>query len=134
MSRELTENPHVAGNVSDVDVALLVYNHWKGYNFDKVEMTNYTVLLQYPGNYTHPNQLQLRDSAGDVIYDAPIQQEKPLLPEERDPSVAPPFNAYSGTGNATVRNRCSLCPSKTGNNDYMGNSLVPRLFLLAYDL
>lgn len=104
MSRELTEKPHVAGNVSDVDVALLVYNRWKGYNFDKLEMTNYSVLLQYPGNYSHPNQLQLRNSEGDIIYDAPIQQEKPLLPEERNPSVAPPFNAYSGMGNATVSN------------------------------
>ena len=101
--RELTKKPHVAGNISDIDVALLVYDCWKGYNFDKLELTNYTVLLQYPGNYTQPNLLQLQDSAGTVIYDAHIQQEKPLLPEEEDASVAPPFNAYSGMGNATVR-------------------------------
>ena len=101
--RELTERPHIAGNTSDIAVARLIYNRWKGYNFDKVETTNYTVLLQYPGNHSHPNQLQLEDSAGEVIYDAAIQREKPLLPLEEDPSVAPPFNAYSGTGNATVR-------------------------------
>jgi N-acetylated-alpha-linked acidic dipeptidase len=99
--REITEKPHVAGNVSDVDVGLLIYNRWKGYNFDKLEMTNYTVLLQYPGNCSQPNQLQLQDSGGKVIYNATIQQEKPLLPQENDPSVAPPFNAYSGSGNAT---------------------------------
>ena len=102
--REITEKPHVAGNVSDVDVGVLIYNRWKGYNFDKLEMTNYTVLLQYPGNCSQPNQLQLQDSGGKVIYNAAIQQEKPLLPQENDPSVAPPFNAYSGSGNATVRN------------------------------
>lgn len=94
--------PHIAGNVSDIDVALMIYNRWKGYNFDKLELTNYTVLLQYPGNYTNPNQLQLLNSSGEVIYNAPIQREKPLLPQEEDPSVAPPFNAYSGTGNVTV--------------------------------
>ena len=101
--RELTKKPHIAGNVSDIDVALLVYERWKGYKFDKLELVNYTVLLQYPGNYTRPNQLQLQDSAGKVVYSASIQQEKPLLPLEEDPSVAPPFNAYSGMGNATVR-------------------------------
>ena len=100
--RELTEKPHIAGNVSDVAVAMLVYNRWKGYKFDKLELTNYTVLLQYPGNYTRPNQLQLQNSTGGVIYNASIQQEKPLTPGENDSSVAPPFNAYSGNGNATV--------------------------------
>ena len=81
----------------------LIYESWKGYNFDSVEEASYTVLLQYHGNQSRPNRLELRGSGGEVIYEAAIQQEKPLLPQERDPSVAPPFNAYSGTGNASVR-------------------------------
>ena len=100
--RVLTAKPHIAGNVSDLDVGKLIYESWKGYNFDSVEEASYTVLLQYPGNQSRPNRLELRGSGGEVIYEAAIQQEKPLLPQERDPSVAPPFNAYSGTGNASV--------------------------------
>ena len=100
---------------------MLVYNRWKGYRFDKLELTNYTVLLQYPGNYTRPNQLQLQNSTGGVIYNASIQQEKPLTPGENDSSVAPPFNAYSGNGNATVsgeRERLSWCVLfPVGGND-----------------
>ena len=90
--------------MSDVDVAMLIYNTWKSYrNFDSVELANYTVLLQYPGNGSGVNRLELRESGGKVIYTAATRQEKPLLPQERDPSVAPPFNAYSGTGNVSVR-------------------------------
>jgi hypothetical protein len=100
--RELTEKPHIAGNVSDMEVAMLIYNRWKGYKtFDRVELANYTVLLQYPGNGSSPNRLELRESGGEVVYTAATRQEKPLLPQERDPSVAPPFNAYSGTGNVS---------------------------------
>lgn len=84
-------------------MALLVYNHWKEYKFDKLELKNYSVLLQYPGNCSLPNQLQLRDSAGHAIYNASIQRAKALIPAEEDPSVSPPFNAYSGMGNASVR-------------------------------
>ncbi|CAI8052637.1 N-acetylated-alpha-linked acidic dipeptidase 2 [Geodia barretti] len=99
---ELTEKPHIAGNVSDMEVAMLIYNRWKGYKtFDRVELANYTVLLQYPGNSSSPNRLELRESGGKVVYTAATRQEKPLLPQERDPSVAPPFNAYSGTGNVS---------------------------------
>ena len=87
-----------------MEVAMLIYNRWKGYKtFDRVELANYTVLLQYPGNSSSPNRLELRESGGKVVYTAATRQEKPLLPQERDPSVAPPFNAYSGTGNVSVR-------------------------------
>ena len=110
VSRELTEKPHIAGNESDVEVAMLIHSRWKELNFDRVELANYSVLLQYPGNLSRPNRLELRGSGGQVVYQASIQREKPLLPQERDPSVAPPFNAYSGTGNASVRPPASSCP------------------------
>ena len=74
--RELTKKPHIAGNISDFYVAKLIHDSWTGYKFDKLEMKNYTVLLQYPGNYTKPNLLQLQDPTGTIIYDAPIQKER----------------------------------------------------------
>ena len=90
-------------------MALLIYNRWKSYKtFDRVELANYTVLLQYPGNRSSPNRLELREPGGKVVYTAATQEEKPLLPLERDPSVAPPFNAYSGTGNVSVRHTHTL--------------------------
>ena len=72
--------------------------------FDKVELVNYSVLLSYP-NTSNPNSLQLLDGKGQLLYDAHTKQEPPLTIGEDDPNVAPPFNAYSGSGKVTV----SLC-------------------------
>ena len=38
-----------------------------------------------------------------VIYTAHTEQEPPLTSGEDDPTVALPFNAYSGSGQANVR-------------------------------
>jgi len=79
----------------------MIYNQWSKFKFDKVELVNYSVLLSYPSK-TDVNVLQLRDFAGVVIYNASIGQEHPLTPDEEDPDVAAPFNAYSGNGTVQV--------------------------------
>ena len=81
-------------------LAQYVYNEWMGYNFDNVNLVNYSVLLSYP-NTSNPNVLQLKQGS-EVIYTANIDQEPPLTPGENDSKVAPPFNAYSGSGSASV--------------------------------
>ena len=74
--------------------------------FDKVELVNYSVLLSYP-NTSNPNSLQLFDGKGQLLYNAHSKQEPPLTPGEDDPNVAPPFNAYCGSGKVTVsKNFC----------------------------
>ncbi len=69
--------------------------------FDKVELVNYSVLLSYP-NTSNPNVLQLKGGDGLLLYNGNTAQEPPLTPGENDSNVAPPFNAYSGSGEAKV--------------------------------
>ena len=78
-----------------------IYNEWIGFNnFDNVQLMNYSVLLSYP-NTSNPNILQLMQGS-EVIYTANIDLEPPLTPGENDSRVAPPFNAYAGSGTASV--------------------------------
>ena len=93
--------PHIAGSDANKGLAMLIYNQWKGFNFDVVELANYSVLLSYP-NESNPNALQLMDASSNVLYDAKTRQEPPLTPGEDDPTVASPFNAYSGSGSVSV--------------------------------
>lgn len=67
-----------------------------------MQLVNYTVLLSYPDS-TNPTVLQIRSSGGEVVFSASTKMEPPLTPGEDDSSVAAPFNAYSGVGNATGR-------------------------------
>ena len=99
--RELTVKPHVAGKEQNKVLADDIYNQWRQYKFDEVEMCDYNVLLSYV-NRSNYNSLQLRSSTGDVLYGAETRQEPPLTEGEDDPNVPPPFNAYSGVGKASV--------------------------------
>lgn len=80
---------------------MMMHDEWQQYGFDSVELFNYSVLLSYP-NASDPNSLTLKQSDGQLLYQSHIAQEPPLTPGEDDPDVAPPFNAYSGSGNVTV--------------------------------
>ena len=64
-------------------------------------MSNYSVLLDYV-NRSNYNVLTLQNSNGDNLYIANTTVEKPLVGDEEDPDVSPPFNAYSGVGQAKV--------------------------------
>ena len=98
----LTSLPHIAGSPQNKILALGIYSRWLAYGFDDVQLVNYSVLLSYP-NTSNPNVLRLKNSTGGTIYEAHTQGEVPLTPGENDSTVAMPFNAYSGTGNATGR-------------------------------
>lgn len=100
--QELTVLPHIAGSPQNMKLALDLYTQWVNYGFDDVQLVNYSVLLSYP-NTSNPNVLVLKNSTGNVIYDAHTAQETPLTPGEDDSTVAMPFNAYSGSGNAIGR-------------------------------
>ena len=100
--QELTVLPHIAGSPQNMKLAQDLYTQWVNYGFDDVQLVNYSVLLSYP-NTSNPNVLVLKNPTGNVIYDAHTAQETPLTPGENDSTVAMPFNAYSGSGNATGR-------------------------------
>ena len=100
--RTLTEKPHLAGSEENKQLAEMIYEQWRGYGmFDEVELVNYSVYLSYPSP-DKGNVLQLLGPTGDVLYEANTSKEPPLTPGENDSTVVPPFNAYSGYGNATV--------------------------------
>ena len=99
--RHLTAVPHIAGSEENHMLAQDIYNQWNGFSsFDNVQLINYSVLLSYP-NASNPNVLQLMQGS-EVIYEAHINQEPPWTPGENDSRVAPPFNAYAGSGAASV--------------------------------
>ncbi len=56
---------------------------------------------------SNTNVLQLKTGSGDVLYTGNSNQEPPLTPGENNSNVAPPFNAYSGSGEAKV---CTQLP------------------------
>ena len=98
--QNLTVLPHIAGSSQNMKLAQDIYTQWVNYGFDDVQLVNYSVLLSYP-NTSNPNVLLLKNLAGETIYNAHTAQEAPLTPGENDSTVAMPFNAYSGSGNAT---------------------------------
>ena len=100
--QNLTVLPHIAGSPQNMKLAQDIYTQWVNYGFDDVQLVNYSVLLSYP-NTSNSNVLLLKNLAGETIYNAHTAQEAPLTPGENDSTVAMPFNAYSGSGNATGR-------------------------------
>lgn len=97
----MTEKPHIGGSEENHQLAVMIYQQWEGFMFDKVELVNYSVLLSYP-NTSNPNVLQLLNAKNELLYNSHSKQEPPLTPGEDDPNVAPPFNAYSGSGKTSV--------------------------------
>ena len=100
--QNLTSLPHIAGSPQNKMLAQGIYTQWLAYGFDDVQLVNYSVLLSYPTT-SNPNVLRLESSTGVIIYEAHTKGEVLLIPGENDSTVAMPFNAYSGTGNATGR-------------------------------
>ena len=102
LCRTLTKKPHIAGMDTNIELAAFVADEWKSLKFDKVEMVNFSVLLQYP-NDTNPNKFQIQFENGSVYYDSPTASlEPPLTEDENQTGVPRPFNAYSGKGSARV--------------------------------
>ena len=101
--QNLTSLPHIAGSPQNKVLAQGIYAKWLALGFDDVQLVNYSVLLSYP-NASNPNILRLETSSGRIIYDAySTKGETPLTPGENDSTVTLPYNAYSGSGNATGR-------------------------------
>ena len=95
----------MAGTDQNNQVAEEIYQQWMALEFDRVEQIKYQVLLQYP-NATNPNQFQVVNGNGDVVFDAPTAKLEPsLTDDERQPGIVRPFNSYSGIGNVKV---CSI--------------------------
>ena len=102
MNRELTRKPHIAGREQD-EVVLVnwIRDKWTSSGFDSVRVYSYDVLLSYP-NQTDSNYVAVVDTNG-VETDISQRQELVIDPEQNDPNVVDPFNAYSSGGIIEVR-------------------------------
>ena len=64
-----------------------------------MELKKYDVLLSYP---ERPGIASIKSANGSTILTAQ-RKDKVLEDSEDNPDVLPPFNAYSSSGNVTVR-------------------------------
>ena len=78
-----------------------IINKWKEYGLDSIETKTYNVLLSYP-KQDDPNYVSIIAEDG-TESDKSQLQEKVINPEQNDPDVVDPFNAYSPPGQPEVR-------------------------------
>ncbi|KAM4664827.1 glutamate carboxypeptidase 2-like [Discoglossus pictus] len=91
-----SSKPHIAGSPQDEEVlANYIYKTWQS-SLHGAKIYNYTVLLSYP-NATDPNYVSILSSDGSES-DLSDKVEKILSPDQNDPTVVNPFNAYSPAG------------------------------------
>ena len=97
--RYFTKVPHSGGSQTSLEQAQYIEKKWKSYGFDKVELKKYDVLLSYP---KRPGIASIKAENGTTLFTAQ-EKEKILHQDENNSAVLPPFNAYSGSGNVTVK-------------------------------
>lgn len=93
-----TSIPHIAGSPGDYDTAIFTYNELLKFGLKDVNVVTYDILVNYPLR----RQVQLLDTAGDVLFKANLTE--PVVPEDPtsvDNNAVPTFNGYSASGNAT---------------------------------
>ncbi|XP_074651751.1 N-acetylated-alpha-linked acidic dipeptidase 2-like isoform X2 [Tubulanus polymorphus] len=95
--KEFTLHPHLAGTEGSKELAERIRDIWTEYGFDHVKLQPYDVLLSYP-NTSQPNTVVLYDGTGRAKFTSQLA-EKVLSPDQSQPDVVPPFNAYSVAGN-----------------------------------
>ena len=103
--RYLTKAPHPGGSAFSNEQAEHIKKKWEEYGIDKVEMKKYDVLLSYP---ERPGIASIKTDNGSTLFTAQ-RKEKVLESSENNTNVLPPFNAYSSSGNVTVRLNADWC-------------------------
>ncbi|KAM4690072.1 glutamate carboxypeptidase 2-like [Rhinophrynus dorsalis] len=94
--RYFTSKPHIAGSPQEEDVLVnYIYKTWQS-SLNGAKIYNYTVLLSYP-NSSDPNYVSILNTDGSES-DISDKVEKILSPDQNDPTVVNPFNAYSPAG------------------------------------
>ena len=58
--------PHSAGGEQNKKLAEYIYNKWKSYNFDHVEMVQYDVLLSMPPR-NNPNVVTIINTPNNTV-------------------------------------------------------------------
>ncbi|XP_063803909.1 putative N-acetylated-alpha-linked acidic dipeptidase isoform X2 [Pseudophryne corroboree] len=91
-----SSKPHIAGSTQDEEVLVShIHKTWQA-SLHGAKIYNYTVLLSYP-NASDPNYVSILSDDG-TESDLSEKVEKILSPDQNDPTVVNPFNAYSPSG------------------------------------
>jgi len=100
--RELTRKPHIAGRDQDENVLVnLIEKRWKASGFNSVRIYSYDVLLSYP-KQNDSNYIAIVDPITKAESEISQRKEKIIDPEQNDPNVVDPFNAYAKAGDIEV--------------------------------
>ncbi|XP_029441653.1 glutamate carboxypeptidase 2-like, partial [Rhinatrema bivittatum] len=91
----LKEASHCWKSTRRSDLATHIHDTWKEY-LDGVRIYTYNVLLSYP-NASDPNYVAIWQENGTETEQS-SKKEKILTPDQDDPTVVNPFNAYSPAG------------------------------------
>ena len=97
----MTKKPHIAGR--DIDEKFLVdfiKQEWMAAGLKPIQVFPYNVLLSYP-QQSDSNYVAVMDKDGS---ERDVSQKKELVidPEQNDPDVVNPFNAFSASGSPQV--------------------------------
>jgi len=98
MLKYFTKEPHLGGTAASLRQARHVAEEWKKFDFDRVELKKYDVLLSYPEK---PAVVHLVDHNGTLLHEATMTEEA-FFPEENSTESVFPFNAYAPAGNVTA--------------------------------
>ncbi|EDV20312.1 uncharacterized protein TRIADDRAFT_32203, partial [Trichoplax adhaerens] len=94
--RYLSKKVHHAGSAENLKLADYVKSQWESASFDDVRFQKYRALLSYPDS-KNPNVVGMKDQSGTFRYRASMKEEK-LHPDENDPELLAPYNAYAAKG------------------------------------
>ena len=92
----LTRETHLAGTHANYKLAEFIRDKFTEFNFDKVEVKNYSIRLPYP-YFTEPNSVQVMSSDGNVLHICKNTEEALTEFERLHPST-PLFNGWSKAG------------------------------------
>lgn len=116
--RELTKKPHIAGRPNnEVELVDYIVNKYKEFGLDSVETKSYNVLLSYP-KQDDPNYISIISEDGTESEKSQLK-ELVIDPEQNDPDVVNPFNAYSPPGQPKVGFFYILRATLTCFNEYV---------------
>lgn len=74
LKRYFSKRPHVPGTARSKELAEEIARTWKGYDFDKVEMPKYNVLLPYV-NPNISNKVQILDTGNNTVLEFSGKEE-----------------------------------------------------------
>lgn len=94
--KNLTKEPHIAGQKRDKELIKWIRESWESFGFDTTETAEYDFLLSWP-NQTNPNKIYLLDKNGTIKFTSKHKEEE-IRKGDDHPNFVHAFNAYAPAG------------------------------------